>query len=51
VHESIRSSPGPPEARQRIERCLPGLYLELFAREAAPGWTTWGNELMREAAE
>ncbi len=28
-----------------IERCSPGPYLELFAREKVPGWTQWGNEL------
>lgn len=34
-----------PEAmRQVIERVSHGPYLELFAREAAPGWSRWGNE-------
>ena len=28
-----------------IERCSPGPYLELFARERTPGWTQWGNEV------
>jgi len=28
-----------------IERCSPGPYLELFAREKVPGWTQWGDEL------
>jgi N6-adenosine-specific RNA methylase IME4 len=35
----------PEEARRRIERLVSGPYLELFARRAAPGWTTWGNEM------
>lgn len=30
----------PREARERIERLLPGPYVELFAREVAPGWDT-----------
>jgi N6-adenosine-specific RNA methylase IME4 len=34
----------PDQVRQLIERVSPGPYLELFAREQAPGWTTWGNE-------
>lgn len=28
----------------RIERLVAGPYLELFARQSRPGWTTWGNE-------
>jgi N6-adenosine-specific RNA methylase IME4 len=28
-----------------IERCSPGPFLELFARERRDGWTQWGNEL------
>jgi N6-adenosine-specific RNA methylase IME4 len=28
-----------------IERCSPGPYLELFARERVQGWTQWGDEL------
>jgi hypothetical protein len=30
--------------RNRIERLVDGPYLELFARETAPGWDCWGNE-------
>ena len=29
----------------RIERLVAGPYLELFARQSRPGWTSWGNEL------
>jgi N6-adenosine-specific RNA methylase IME4/ParB-like chromosome segregation protein Spo0J len=36
------------EVRHRIERLLPGPYLELYARKAVPGWTVWGNEIPRE---
>ena len=35
----------PDEVRERIERLYPGPYLELFARESAPGWDSWGNEV------
>jgi len=34
-----------------VERLAPGPYLELFAREARPGWTTFGDEIQVEAAE
>jgi N6-adenosine-specific RNA methylase IME4 len=35
----------PDEARQRIMRCRGDIpRIELFAREAAPGWDVWGNE-------
>ena len=29
---------------ERIERLVAGPYLELFARNTRPGWTSWGNE-------
>src|SRR3989475_8879843 len=35
-----------PEAMyDLIQRCSPGPYLELFARERVPGWVQWGNEV------
>ena len=34
----------PDEIHGRIERLVAGPYLELFARQQRPGWTTWGNE-------
>ncbi len=37
----------PGQVRALIERASPGPYLELFAREAAQGWTVWGNEIQR----
>jgi N6-adenosine-specific RNA methylase IME4 len=51
VHQVIMSpvaehSAKPDEARGRIQRLLAGPYLELFARAPAPGWTTWGNEIL-----
>ncbi len=35
----------PDEQYALIEQCSPGPYLELFARERAPGWTCWGDEV------
>lgn len=34
----------PDGIHERIERLVAGPYLELFARQERPGWTTWGNE-------
>jgi N6-adenosine-specific RNA methylase IME4 len=52
VHQVIMAPVGehsakPEEVRHRIERLLPGPYLELFGRKPVPGWTTWGNEIAR----
>jgi len=44
----------PDIVHNRIERLVAGPYLELFARQSRPGWTTWGNQATkfdREAAE
>lgn len=38
----------PHQIREMIERVSPGPYLEMFARQAAPGWTAWGNQIPRE---
>jgi N6-adenosine-specific RNA methylase IME4 len=35
----------PEEVYSRIERLMPGPYLEIFARRQRPGWTCIGNEL------
>jgi N6-adenosine-specific RNA methylase IME4 len=34
----------PDEQYERIMRLFDGPYLELFARQAWPGWDVWGNE-------
>jgi N6-adenosine-specific RNA methylase IME4 len=34
----------PDCVHERIERLVGGPYLELFARQSRPGWSTWGNE-------
>lgn len=35
----------PDEQYRRIEALVHGPYLELFARQAWPGWTAWGNQV------
>jgi len=35
----------PAAVRERIQRLVPGPYLELFARQRAYGWESWGNEI------
>lgn len=34
----------PDEQYELIQQCSPGPYLEMFARQAMPGWTAWGDE-------
>lgn len=34
----------PDEQYELIEQCSPGPFLELFARQTRPGWTSWGDE-------
>ena len=36
----------PEVFRGIIERVSPGPYVELFARQATPGWAGWGNEVV-----
>jgi len=50
VHELIveprrEHSRKPDEVYARIERLCDGPYLELFARQQWPGWTSWGDEV------
>jgi N6-adenosine-specific RNA methylase IME4 len=35
----------PDEQYERIEALFDGPYLELFARQQRPGWTSWGNQI------
>lgn len=45
IMEQKREHSRKPDALRRIiEDCSPGPFLELFARGAAEGWTTWGDE-------
>lgn len=41
----------PDEVYERIERLVPGPYLELFARQERPGWDSFGNEVGKFAPE
>lgn len=41
----------PDEQYSRIERLVDGPYLELFARQAWPGWAAWGNQVDRFPAD
>lgn len=34
----------PDEQYERIERLVDGPYLEMFARQSRPGWSSWGNQ-------
>jgi len=40
----------PDETHARIERLVAGPYLEMFARQARPGWSAWGNETAKFGA-
>jgi N6-adenosine-specific RNA methylase IME4 len=40
----------PDEQYGRIERLVGGPYLELFARQAWPGWSAWGNQVGKYVA-
>lgn len=35
----------PDQMRADIEKLFRGPYVELFARETAPGWSSWGNQV------
>ena len=41
----------PASAYERFERLSPGPHLDIFAREARKGWTTWGDELLKHMPE
>jgi N6-adenosine-specific RNA methylase IME4 len=50
VHQVVMAPVGehsakPEEVRRRIERLLPGPYLELYGRTPVDRWTVWGNEI------
>lgn len=40
-----KHSQKPDQMRTMIEKVSYGPFLELFAREKAPGWDVWGNEI------
>jgi N6-adenosine-specific RNA methylase IME4 len=49
IEPARQHSRKPDCVHQRIERLVAGPYLELFARQRRPGWTSWGNQLDRFA--
>jgi len=54
VHQVVQSprmehSRKPDEVAARIERLVPGPYLELFARRPREGWAVWGNQADTES--
>lgn len=42
--DRLRHSEKPDEFFRRIERFCDGPRLEMFARQARPGWDSWGDE-------
>ncbi len=46
IIESARQHSRKPDAVYgRIEKLIAGPYLELFARNSRPGWSSWGNQV------
>lgn len=45
ISQKREHSRKPDEVYGLIERCSPGPYLELFARQRVDGWTAWGDEV------
>jgi len=45
VARKTEHSRKPEAAYDLIQRCSPGPYLELFARNRVPGWVQWGDEV------
>jgi len=45
IEPARQHSRKPDCIHERIERLVGGPYLELFARQRRPGWTSWGNEI------
>jgi N6-adenosine-specific RNA methylase IME4 len=45
IEPARQHSRKPDCVHARIERLVPGPYLELFARQRRPGWTAWGNQV------
>jgi N6-adenosine-specific RNA methylase IME4 len=45
VMEPVGAHSQKPKLHERIQKLVPGDYLELFGREPVPGWHVWGNEL------
>jgi N6-adenosine-specific RNA methylase IME4 len=48
VADREKHSAKPNVFREMVEQISPGPRIELFAREARPGWTAWGNQISRQ---
>lgn len=44
-HPRLGHSVKPRAFYERVEKCSPGPYAELFARQPTPNWAAWGNEV------
>lgn len=51
VSQKREHSRKPDEQYPLIESCSPGPFVELFARNAQPGWKAWGNQIDAVAGE
>lgn len=51
VKQRREHSRKPDEQYDLIQRCSPGPYLELFARNAQPGWKAWGNQIDADSGQ
>ena len=51
VKQRREHSRKPDEQYPLIESCSPGPFVELFARNAQPGWKAWGNQIDKESGE
>jgi N6-adenosine-specific RNA methylase IME4 len=45
IEKARQHSRKPTCVYDRIERLVPGPYIELFARNTRPGWHSWGNQV------
>lgn len=46
VRQKRDHSRKPDELYTIIEQCSPGPFVELFARQARPGWVSWGHDIL-----
>jgi N6-adenosine-specific RNA methylase IME4 len=50
VSPRLEHSEKPEEVAARIQRLVPGPYIELFARKNRDGWDAWGNQAQPDTA-
>lgn len=48
--DRTKHSAKPEQIRSAIELCSPGPYLELFGRNAIPGWVVYGNQINKQGS-